>query len=433
MIKRACLILGLATGLPACVPSQTHSSLDTRGARWITAPDSSPSGTDIHYLDKNNPSAEASPSKKTLSRVSNSLEMDPTASRNVMLISTEPDTATRLLTPEGHTPPQLSTENTWPDLKPPLSPGDRIQVNILNGEEFSGLYEVDLDGTVNLPFLPQIHVAGKDVKWAEKVISGALVNAGFFREALVSVDVAVQQWAPVQVNVSGAVFVPGMVTVNVRPAEEKQFKANQISGDAPTDKFLAAALRSAGGVRPDAAVDRILLIRDGKKYRVDMSGHLSGLQSEDIALMAGDQIVVPSTGRYDEGLVRISAITPPGIRLFLSNLTVPATDNSKSQNSSVDSSVPYGTRFLTGLITANCVGGTGATNSARYGVLVTRNMISGETEVIERPIEEMMREPQEEQLNPYLMPNDGIACYDSGVTNLRDVAKTIADIISPFK
>ncbi len=470
--NRVLLIALMALLATACVPSQSRHTLDTPGGRWINKPDSSPTpmdlnyisaddfnyvyeddiryidGEHIHYIDGNRVryididelSKEASPSEKTLGKISGPLQLKKTATSNIVLISPEANKTEieqlSAMTEEPHATAETQAHaitDAWPESKPPLSPGDRLQIKVVNGEEFSGVFEIDLDGTVNLPFLPPIHVAGHDLFWAKRTITQALVNAGFFRSALVSVDVSVQQWSAIQVHVSGAVFSPGMVSVNVRQAEEKILKGTQVSGDFPPDRFLVAALRAAGGVRPDAAVDRLILIRGQEKYNLDLSGHFVGLKSDHIALMAGDQIIVPSTGRFDEGLVRITSITPPGIRLFLSNLTVPATDNSKSQNDSASSSVPYGTRFLTGLVTANCVGGTGATNSARYGVLVTRNPISGETEVIERPIEEIMREPQHERLNPYLMPNDGIACYDSGVTNFRDIGRAISDIISPFR
>jgi polysaccharide export outer membrane protein len=65
--------------------------------------------------------------------------------------------------------------------------------------------------------------------------------------------------------------------------------------------------------------------------------------------------------------------------------------------------------------------------------LSSKNPITGETQVIERSVEQLMKMPHLELINPYLMPNDAVACYDSGITNLRDVAATIVDIITPFK
>lgn len=321
----------------------------------------------------------------------------------------------------------------WVVSRPPLSPGDRLQVRVTDGEEFSGLFDLDMDGSLNLPYLPPLQAAGESAAWAEDKIARALVVAGYFREGLVRVSVKVQQWSPVQVNVSGAVFQPGLVTINVRKPEEKAQKSLQVTGDFPTDRLLPAALRAAGGVRPDADVTRIMLVRNGEAREVNLSGIFFGMYSDAMPLMAGDTLIVPSTGQYDETLVRPTAITPPGIRIFISNLTIPATDNSKSAAGEHATQIPYGTRMLTALISANCVGGTNTTNSGRYGVLVTYNPLSRESEVIERPIEDLLRQPEDTYLNPLMMPNDGVACYDSGVSNVRDIARTIADIILPFR
>jgi len=44
-----------------------------------------------------------------------------------------------------------------------------------------------------------------------------------------------------------------------------------------------------------------------------------------------------------------------------------------------------------------------------------------------------MRQAHDAQKNPYLMPNDAVACYDSDVTNIRDIANFMMDIITPIK
>jgi len=114
----------------------------------------------------------------------------------------------------------------------------------------------------------------------------------------------------------------------------------------------------------------------------------------------------------------------------MSNLTIPATDNSKSSIDGHSSSVPYGTRLLRGLVSANCVGGTQLTNAARRAVLISTNPITGRTEVIERSVQQLVSDPDRDNINPYLMPNDGIACYDSGVTNFRDVMRSLSEVLS---
>ena len=135
--------------------------------------------------------------------------------------------------------------------------------------------------------------------------------------------------------------------------------------------------------------------------------------------------------RFQSALVRPSQITPPGVRIFQSNLTQPAPSNAQSAVNRDTSGVPYGTRFLAGLVATNCVGGTMSTNARRYGVLISRNPKTLKTEVIQRSIEELVRSADRDAINPYLMPDDAIACYDSGVTEVRDVANTLQTLLLP--
>lgn len=362
------------------------------------------------------------------------LHADPDAAVNV---AAHPATAGDAHTPGEthgvHDPGGVeATETTRWSGNPPLSPGDRLQIHIIDGEGFSGRYELGMDGTLQLPHLPALSVAGRDTRHAEAEIGTALVAAELFKPHRTRVSVRVHEWSHVQVHVSGAVFDPGMVTINVRSPEERALKGNLASGDFPSERMLAAALRAAGGVRPDAAVDRIRLVRDGTVRQVDYSGLVEGRRTPSVPLMSGDTIIVPGSGRYDTALVTPSAITPPGIRVFLSNLTVPAAGNALSAISKQSSSLPYGSRLLTATFSANCVGGANSTNAARHVVLVRTNPLGGQQETIEQPINALLQAPHRHDLNPLLMPNDSIACYDSGVTSLRDIARTLADILLPF-
>jgi len=148
--------------------------------------------------------------------------------------------------------------------------------------------------------------------------------------------------------------------------------------------------------------------------------------------MSGDRIRVPGSGRFDRNLLAPSAITPPGIRVFLSNLSVPATGNAASAIGKNATSLPYGSRLLTAGVSANCVGGTQTTNAGRYLVLVRTDPLRGQEEVIERTLRDLLETPHRDEVNPFLMPNDSVACYDSGVTNLRDIARTLGDLLLPL-
>lgn len=132
-----------------------------------------------------------------------------------------------------------------------------------------------------------------------------------------------------------------------------------------------------------------------------------------------------------EGLVKPSSVTAPGIRVYLSNLTRPANHNAGSAIGAHATSLPYGSRLSQGMHSANCVGGS-AMNAGRQLVLFSRNPINGKSVVISRSIEGLVREANRDGGDPYLMPGDSIACYDSMAMNLRDVVSVIGETATPF-
>ena len=119
------------------------------------------------------------------------------------------------------------------------------------------------------------------------------------------------------------------------------------------------------------------------------------------------------------------------MRIFQSNLTQPTNSNANSAIGQQSQNIPYGTRLLAGLVSSNCVGGSLATNGRRYGVLISRNPKTHRTEVIQRSIEELVRSADRDSINPFLMPDDAIACYDSGVTDLKEAATVLQTLLLP--
>ncbi|WP_320821672.1 polysaccharide biosynthesis/export family protein [Reinekea sp.] len=315
----------------------------------------------------------------------------------------------------------------------PLSPGEIVDIQIEDGEGFAGRHVVNPDGSVQLALLKPIYVVGHGVAHAAEQIGSALVNAGYFQPQSVHVSVRVLHWAPIEVAVSGAVFEAGQVRINdLDPSSVLAEKLNAY-GDYTNRRTVVEALRAASGIRPDAKLDQVIIIRNGWQLEVDLSGVLTGESVTQLALIAGDRIVVPTTGCFQQHLVRPSQITPKGFRVFMSNLTVPSEGNGPSGVSSYSSNLPYGTRLLQAVVSANCVGGVQVSNAARKVVLASKNPITGEFQVIERSIELLMKQAHLDAQNPYLMPNDAIACYDSDITNLREAARTLGDVFAPLK
>lgn len=312
------------------------------------------------------------------------------------------------------------------------SPGDRLNVLIFGSPEFSGDYAINVDGNVNIPFAGPIKAIGLTNSELAKNIRKRMTKRGLFTARAGQISVQPVQYAPVNVTVAGAVFKPGRYTINIVKEREKLDSRKSKSGDSPQDRLIPAAAQAAGGVRPDADLSNITVYRNGKPVVLDWRGAIAGYPVDDMPLIEGDHVEVGEAGCFQSALARPSQITPQGIRIFVSNLTAPALSNANStQNPQSSDGVPYGTRMLQALVQANCVGGSYATNAKRVAVLISRNPKTRKTEVVQRSVEELVRRADRDSINPFLMPDDALACYDSSVTEFRDVMSVIYGAVLP--
>ncbi len=316
---------------------------------------------------------------------------------------------------------------------PLLSAGDRVALVLEDGEEFSGSYAVGLDGHLRIPYLPPVPVNGLTLEAARVRIADTFITEGILTPQAAVVSLVPLLWAAVQVNVSGAVNTPGPVIINDRTNVETRPDLKARSGDFAPDRYLTAALRAAGGVRPDADVANTWLIRDGVRSRIDLRPLLNGLATTQPALMAGDRIDIPSVGYFQEALARPSAITSPGFRIYISNLSIPAAGNAASAVAGEATRLPTGSRLSHALASANCIGGTQMTNAGRSALLVSRNPVTRELTSHAYRVYDVTRNANDTRNNPYLLPEDAIACFDSSVTVTRDLARTLVDVLSPLE
>lgn len=313
-----------------------------------------------------------------------------------------------------------------------LSPGDKIEVTIPEGDEFSGIYTIEMDGTLRIPYLKPIVATGQSTLQLAKIIRDVLVLNGLFKNEFVQVAVNPVQWAPTTIVIRGSVYNPGNILINQRNHQQNFNPVTSRTGDFAHKRLLSNALKAAGGLKPDADLRNIQLIRNGKTSTLDMSGLVNGGFVIDPPLASGDQVIVPSVGYLQTELLRPTVVTPPGFRVYLSNLTIPADSNNKAANNKYASSLPLGSRLLKGSWSANCVGGTASVNAKRHIILVGADPLTGQTRVLKRSLQELLAQPNNDAVNPYLMPEDSIACFDSGMTNARDFARAIGDFLRPF-
>jgi len=305
-----------------------------------------------------------------------------------------------------------------------LSRNDLVDIRIADDDTFSGDYVVSRDGTLKLPFLSPIPAQGRSTTEIENDISAQLLSGDFFFDGP-RISVRVADFASVSIGVSGAVFEPHSVEIGVVSGDQIDSRRQSALGASSEGRNLSVALRAAGGVRPDADISAVEVYRGGKLYTIDMRGVFEGRNAVDIMLLTGDEISVPSRECFQEDLMRPSPISSPGVSMFLSNLTQPATSNATSAVGRDVREMPYGTRYMQAVIDTNCVGGARATSADRSAVLFSRNPITEVSVVIERDIEDLLRRADRDDYDPFLLPGDSIACYDSTITNVGEVGRLI--------
>lgn len=310
-----------------------------------------------------------------------------------------------------------------------LAAGDKVRVDVAGDDDLlSGDYAVQGDGTLALRGFKPLQIAGLTEQRLTDTLRSELAAAGLIRPLRAAVSVRVIESGGVPVSISGAVFAPGSVRPGERNPETRVGQSEgSVTGDANAGRTLSAAIRAAAGVRPDADIGQIYLVRGGEYAVFDLTGWITGWSSQDPILAAGDRIIVPETNCFNPGLVRPTAITQPGILVFMSNLTKGAENNGGAGIGEQTGSLPYGTRMLEGLVAMNCVGGS-YMQSDRRAILLSRNPRNGQSIVIERNIEELVRSVNRDEANPFLMPGDALACYDSRWTNFREALGLVSDV-----
>jgi protein involved in polysaccharide export with SLBB domain len=310
----------------------------------------------------------------------------------------------------------------------PLSAGDLVRVAVSGDEAPTGTYKVNSSGMLAFTGVGEMSVDGLSATEAEGDLERLLVAKHIFRKGFAHASVRVLDRGPARIVVTGAVFQPGQVVINEHSVQDIDTIREQAVGDHAIGRTLSIALSHAAGVRPDADVAHITLEHAGQRRAINLSGILTGEPTEDPVLAEGDRVVVPSRHCFQQALARPTPITPPGVKIFVSNLTTPASNNAGAAVGTDATSLAYGTRMLQALVAANCVGGTQLTNADRWAVLISQNPATGESEVVERQIEALVRRANRDAYNPVLMPGDALACYDSNVQNVRDVLASIGQL-----
>lgn len=172
-----------------------------------------------------------------------------------------------------------SNQNTRVDLDPPsehttLGPGDIFNLEIVGEKDLPVEYQVARDGTVTLPYIQTLEVAGLEPQEVAALVRDRLISEDILTNP--SVVVTVKEYRSKRVTLLGQVQKPGSFPL------------------AP-DMTLLQAISVAGGMTSIAHATRVNLTRTTKKGTktvvVDVKEIYEG-HAPDIPLQAGDRIYV---------------------------------------------------------------------------------------------------------------------------------------------
>lgn len=165
-----------------------------------------------------------------------------------------------------------------------LNPGDGIRLILYNvTDKISGDYFIQLDGTLQLPYIGTIYTNDKNYPVIKNEIIGKCDS--LYRNPELSIQPLFK------INIIGEVKQPGFYYV--------------------TDiEKLSGIFALAGGVTGDADIDNVFIIRDSLEIELDARKMIeSGDTMGDIGLISGDRIYVPRTWWADaKGITIIAGV-----------------------------------------------------------------------------------------------------------------------------
>ena len=167
-----------------------------------------------------------------------------------------------------------------------IGPGDVLQIVIWDHLELTNPFGavqrdpvasgqlVAADGSIYFPYVGIFQAGGQTIQEVRSHVSSSLTSVVNKPQ----VDVRVVAYRSSRVQVTGEVKNPGVVTLD------------------DTTKGLLEAVNERGGLNTTASRRTALLIRDGKSYRIDLAGLLSGNSpAVNPLLKAGDIVHLPDT------------------------------------------------------------------------------------------------------------------------------------------
>lgn len=160
-----------------------------------------------------------------------------------------------------------------------LGAGDRIQLTLFQAPQYSGEYEVQVDGRINLSLVGPVMVQGLTVEQAAALVTNRYSQV--LRRPLATINILSRR--PLVIGVAGEVNRPGTYSL-----------------EGGTYPKLTQVLEQAGGITQSADLRNVQIQRQQNGQTRLITANLWQLLSagdinQDLILRDGDSIVIPST------------------------------------------------------------------------------------------------------------------------------------------
>ena len=169
-----------------------------------------------------------------------------------------------------------------------LGSGDRVSINIFQVPQYSGEFEVLVNGTVNLPQIGGVVLEGLTLEQAASLIATQYESARILRQPRITVSLVASR--PLIIGIAGEVHRPGSYTLSLEGSK------------LPT---VSRAIKIAGGITQSANLQQVQLRRprrDGSEEIINVNLWQllqTGDLSYDSSLRDGDTIFIPTMNEID--------------------------------------------------------------------------------------------------------------------------------------
>lgn len=340
-----------------------------------------------------------------------SVSQPPTPTLAAPIAPIAPTVSPPAISPAVTVPPAIPSGGLHPNAVDPvmiptaytLTVGDRIFIGVMNIPEYSAEYQVQIDGTINLPVIGNISVWGMTTQQVAEDVTQRYTVSDVLRKPFISVSLLSS--SPLHIVIAGEVNRPGSYNLGVT------------DGKLPT---VSQAIQEAGGMTQKADLRQVQIIRPQRSGNDEMlQANLwellrNGDARQDLVLRDGDSIVLATAATLDPAEAQLLGSANLSPELIQVGIIGEARQAGTVQ-------VPPNTPLNQAILAAG-----GLNQRARSSVELIRLNPNGT--VTQRRIHVDFAEAVNEETNPMLQDRDVIVVRRSTLAAIGD---TLGNILNP--